>query len=124
VSGWSSVKKGWAITMRLLVTHPCNDREDWFFLLVSDLKPIKGWEACTTCQQRRVLRWDRCWSFLGVSFSLLAIQHTQAGIAATLMSIVPVLIIPPALFLFHEKVNWKEIVGALITVGGVAVFFL
>lgn len=62
--------------------------------------------------------------FLGVSFSLLAIQHTQAGIAATIMSIVPVLIIPPAIFLFHEKVNWKEIIGAVITVAGVAIFFL
>lgn len=62
--------------------------------------------------------------FLGVSFSLLAIQNTQAGIAATIMSIVPVLIIPPAILFFHEKVNWKEIIGAIITVGGVALFFL
>jgi drug/metabolite transporter (DMT)-like permease len=62
--------------------------------------------------------------FLGVSFSLLAIQNTQAGIAATIMAIVPVLIIPPAIVLFHEKVNWKEIIGAVITVGGVALFFL
>ena len=62
--------------------------------------------------------------FLGVSFSLLAIQHTQAGIAATIMAIVPVLIIPPAILLFKEKVNWKEIIGAVITVAGVALFFL
>ena len=62
--------------------------------------------------------------FLGVSFSLIAIQHTQAGIAATIMSIVPVLIIPPAIVFFHEKVNWKEILGAIVTVGGVAIFFL
>lgn len=62
--------------------------------------------------------------FLGVSFSLLAIQHTQAGIAATLMSIVPVLIIPPAIIFFGEKVNWKEVLGAIITVFGVAIFFL
>jgi drug/metabolite transporter (DMT)-like permease len=62
--------------------------------------------------------------FLGVSFSLLAVQHTEAGIAATLMAIVPVLIIPPAVILFNEKINWKEIVGAFITVGGVALFFL
>lgn len=62
--------------------------------------------------------------FLGVSFSLLAIQNIQAGIAATIMSIVPVLIIPPAILFFHEKVNWKEIIGAVITVGGVAIFFL
>lgn len=62
--------------------------------------------------------------FLGVSFSLLAIQHTKAGIAATIMSIVPVLIIPPAIIFFHEKVNWKESIGAVITVAGVALFFL
>jgi len=62
--------------------------------------------------------------FLGVSFSLIAIKHTQAGVAATLMAIVPVLIIPPAIFLFQEKLNWKEILGAAITVGGVAIFFL
>ena len=62
--------------------------------------------------------------FFGVSFSLLAVQHTQAGIAATLMSITPVLIIFPSVVLFKEKINWKEIVGAIITVGGVALFFL
>lgn len=62
--------------------------------------------------------------FLGVSFSLLAIQHTKTGIAATIMAIVPVLIIPPAILIFKEKVNWKEIVGAVVTVLGVAVFFL
>lgn len=62
--------------------------------------------------------------FLGVSFSLLAVQHTQAGIAATLMAISPVIIIAPAIILFKEKVNWKEIFGAIITVGGVALFFL
>ena len=62
--------------------------------------------------------------FLGVSFSLLAVQHTKAGIAATLMAIVPVLIIGPSILLFKEKVNWKEIIGAVVTVGGVAMFFL
>ncbi len=62
--------------------------------------------------------------FLGVSFSLLAVQHTETGIAATLMAIVPVLIIAPAVIIFKEKVNWKEILGAVITVGGVALFFL
>lgn len=62
--------------------------------------------------------------FLGVSFSLIAVQHTETGIAATLMSIVPVLIIPPSVLLFHEKLNWKEVVGAVITVCGVALFFI
>jgi drug/metabolite transporter (DMT)-like permease len=62
--------------------------------------------------------------FLGVSFSLLAVQHTETGIAATLMSIVPVLIIIPSVLIFREKINLKEIIGAIITVAGVAMFFL
>jgi drug/metabolite transporter (DMT)-like permease len=62
--------------------------------------------------------------FLGVSFSLIAVQHTQAGIAATIMAIVPVLIIPPAIIIFKEKPGWKEIVGAIIAVSGIALFFM
>lgn len=62
--------------------------------------------------------------FLGVSFSLLSIQYTKAGIAATIMAIVPVLIIPPSILIFKEKVNAKEVIGAAITVSGVGIFFL
>ncbi len=62
--------------------------------------------------------------FLGVSFSLLAVKFTQTGIASTIMSIVPVLIIPPAIFLFKQKVTVLEIIGALISVTGVTLFFV
>ncbi|MCF8368535.1 MAG: DMT family transporter [Bacteroidales bacterium] len=62
--------------------------------------------------------------FLGVSFSLLAVQHTETGIAATIMSIVPILLIPPAIFLFKEKVTLREVIGSFIAVGGVAILFL
>jgi drug/metabolite transporter (DMT)-like permease len=62
--------------------------------------------------------------FLGVSFSLLAVQLTNTGIAATIMAIVPVLIIPPSIVLFKEKVTLKEVAGAILAVGGVALFFL
>ncbi len=62
--------------------------------------------------------------FLGVAFSLTAIQYTNTGVVATIMSIVPVLIIPPAIFIFKEKVNLKEIIGAVLAVGGVALLFL
>ena len=62
--------------------------------------------------------------FLGVSFSLLAIQNTTTGIAATIMAIVPVLIIPPAILFFKEKVNTREIIGAFVAIAGVALLFL
>ena len=62
--------------------------------------------------------------FLGVSFSLIAVKHTEAGIAATIMALVPVLIIPPAILLYKQKVTAAEITGAVISVFGVAVFFI
>ncbi|MDY6915715.1 MAG: DMT family transporter [Candidatus Cloacimonadota bacterium] len=62
--------------------------------------------------------------FLGVSFSLLAIQHTQTGVASTIIAIVPVLIIPPSIIIFKEKINVKEIIGAVIAVFGVSLLFL
>ncbi len=62
--------------------------------------------------------------FLGVSFSLLSVKYTQTGIAATIMAIVPVLIIPPAILLYREKVSVVEIVGSLISITGVALLFL
>lgn len=62
--------------------------------------------------------------FLGVSFSLIAVKYASAGVAATLMSIVPVLIIAPSVIFLKEKVTLKEIIGAIIAVSGVALFFL
>ncbi len=62
--------------------------------------------------------------FLGVAFSLLAVKYTSSGIAATIMSIVPVLIIPFSVIMFKEKITPKEVVGAFIAIGGVALFFL
>jgi drug/metabolite transporter (DMT)-like permease len=62
--------------------------------------------------------------FLGVSFSLIAVKYTEAGIASTIMSLVPVFIILPAVLLFRQRVTLAEILGAIISVGGVALFFL
>lgn len=62
--------------------------------------------------------------FLGVSFSLMAVQHTHAGIAQTIMSLTPVLIIPPAVLINKEKVTAREIIGAIVAVGGVILFFV
>jgi drug/metabolite transporter (DMT)-like permease len=62
--------------------------------------------------------------FLGVSFSLISIKNTEAGIASTIMALVPVLIILPAVVLFKQKVTIAEVAGAIISVGGVALFFI
>lgn len=62
--------------------------------------------------------------FLGVTLSLVAVKFTSAGIAQTLMSLTPVIIILPSVFIFKEKVTLREIAGAFVAVGGVAFFFL
>ena len=61
--------------------------------------------------------------FLGVSMGLFAAQHTSAGIAATIMALVPVLIIVPSIIVFKERVSVREVVGAFIAVAGVALLF-
>jgi drug/metabolite transporter (DMT)-like permease len=40
------------------------------------------------------------------------------------MAIVPVLLIPVAIFYFRERVTVREAVGAVVAVGGVALLFL
>jgi drug/metabolite transporter (DMT)-like permease len=62
--------------------------------------------------------------FLGVSFSLVAVKYTEAGIASTIMALVPVFIILPAVVLYHEKVTLPELLGAIVSVAGVALFFI
>jgi drug/metabolite transporter (DMT)-like permease len=62
--------------------------------------------------------------FLGVSFSLVAVKYTEAGIASTIMALVPVFIILPAVVLYKQKVTIPEMLGAIISVAGVALFFL
>lgn len=62
--------------------------------------------------------------FLGVSFSLFAVKFTSSGIASTIMSIVPVLIIAPSVIFMEEKITWVEILGAFIAVAGISFFFI
>ena len=62
--------------------------------------------------------------FVGVGFSLMAVQYTAAGIASTLMAMTPIIILLPSYWLFHEKITWRAVIGAVISVVGVSLFFL
>ena len=62
--------------------------------------------------------------FVGVGFSLMAVQYTSAGIASTLMALTPIIILLPTYWLFHQLITWKAVVGAVISVVGVSLFFL
>jgi len=61
---------------------------------------------------------------IGVWLSLVAVKHTQAGIAATLMSIFPVVIIPLAMIVHKERPTYRSVLGAIVAVIGVAMLFL
>lgn len=62
--------------------------------------------------------------FLGVSLGLFAAQNTETGVAATIIALVPVLMIPAAILVLREKVTLREATGALLAVGGVALLFV
>ncbi len=55
----------------------------------------------------------------GVSLSLLAMHYMPVGVASTIFSLVPVALIPFAVFLHKEHVSVKAISGALIAVFGI-----
>ncbi len=62
--------------------------------------------------------------FVGVSFSLMAVQYTEAGIASTIMALTPILILLPSRFAFRQRITKFEVIGAIISVAGVSLFFI
>jgi len=62
--------------------------------------------------------------YLGITFSLVAIANTKVGIAATLMSTMPIIMLPIVRYIYKEKLNWQAVTGAFIAVAGVAILFL
>jgi drug/metabolite transporter (DMT)-like permease len=62
---------------------------------------------------------------VGVILSLYAITHAPMGIAATLMSLSPVILLPAGRYLFEERFTWRAIAGTLLAMAGAsALFFL
>jgi len=62
--------------------------------------------------------------FLGITLSFIAVIYTEVGVAATLMSTSPILILPLSILIYKEKLTWKSVVGAFIAVGGISLLFL
>jgi drug/metabolite transporter (DMT)-like permease len=62
--------------------------------------------------------------FAAVTLSLIAIRATVAGVAASIMALTPVLIIPLVVLLRGEKVGVGGLAGAMVAVCGVALLFL
>jgi len=62
--------------------------------------------------------------FLGVTLSLVALRHIDAGVAASITAIYPI----PTLLLSarfnRESLSWRTFAGAVVAVAGVVVLFL
>lgn len=62
--------------------------------------------------------------FIGVWMSMVALGYLMTGVAATLMSLMPVIIIPVLWIVFRQPTNPRGILGAVIAVIGVGILFL
>ena len=60
----------------------------------------------------------------GVWLSLIAVQRAPLGIASTLTSLSPILLIPVGYFFFKERIDWRAIAGTLVAIGGIVLLFL
>jgi drug/metabolite transporter (DMT)-like permease len=60
---------------------------------------------------------------IGIIF-LSVFNFVNRGIASTIMALVPVFIILPAVVIYKQKVTWTEVIGAFVSVAGVALFFI
>lgn len=63
-------------------------------------------------------------TLVGMVLSMLSIKLIPVAIASILFSLMPVMILPISAFFLKERVNPREILGALITVGGVSLLFI
>jgi drug/metabolite transporter (DMT)-like permease len=62
--------------------------------------------------------------FLGVWLSLIAVQRAPLGIAATLTSLAPVILLPLGKIFFQERIGVRAVIGTAAAVAGTVVLFL
>lgn len=62
--------------------------------------------------------------FLGVWLSMVAVTYTLTGVAATLMSLMPVMVIPVVWVLHKQRTSWRGFLGAVVAIVGVAILLL
>ncbi|MBL7032529.1 MAG: DMT family transporter [Candidatus Delongbacteria bacterium] len=56
----------------------------------------------------------------GVMLSLYAVQQVRVGIASTLMSLIPIFLLPLGWFMLKERVSWRALLGTILAVSGAA----
>ncbi len=97
----------------------------WAFTLLSG-KVRAGVEAIRTQPQalRYIVGGAVVGPFLGVWFSLIAVQNAPVGVASTLTSLAPIILIPLSYVFFKERITTRAVGGTLLAVAGTAILFL
>ncbi len=62
--------------------------------------------------------------FAGIWLSMIAINHTRVGIASSLMSLTPILVLPISHWFLKERVSARSLFGTSFAIAGVAILFL
>jgi drug/metabolite transporter (DMT)-like permease len=62
--------------------------------------------------------------FVGVWLSMVAVQRAHVGIASTLMSLSPIILIPLAHWIFHERISPRSVAGTVVALAGATIIFL
>jgi len=62
--------------------------------------------------------------YIGLWLSMIAIKYAQVGIASTLLSTTPLMVLPVVYFMDKERINIRGVFGAVIAVIGIALIFL
>lgn len=98
------------------------------FWLITFAQRQAGETVYTAQTHPNALKWLALGAFigpvLGVSASLLAVQHAEIGVASTLMALPPVFLLPISYFVFKERFGWQTIAGTFVAMAGVALLFL
>jgi drug/metabolite transporter (DMT)-like permease len=61
---------------------------------------------------------------VGGFLALYSLTHAPLGLASTLLSVVPIFLLPLSRIFFHESITPRAVAGTLLTVGGAAGLFL
>jgi drug/metabolite transporter (DMT)-like permease len=62
--------------------------------------------------------------FGGVWLSLIAVQNAPLGIASTLMSLTPIILLPVGRIFFKDRITGRAILGTVVAFTGTALLFL
>ena len=62
--------------------------------------------------------------FLSVWISLVAIKHTEAGVAQVLLSMVPIFVLVPSWVVYRDPPTVRSLAGVVVAIAGAALLFL